>query len=104
MRNPSGREPRAALFAPLLALVTALDILQWSAVWLEERVAGLELERRFVDDASYVEHVVRQFRPDAPAVVFLGGSVTGEGVLEDSRMTALLETANGRTSRVRNLA
>lgn len=92
-----------SLTAPILALFTTLAILQWSGEVLRSEAAGWDMSTRFVDDASYVEQVVRQFHPSARSVVFLGGSVTREGVTGDHDLEGLLRGAGAGELSVRNL-
>lgn len=98
------RSFRPSLSAPVLALVTTLLLLQSAAKNLESAAIEADLSRRYVDDASYVEHVLQHFVPPDPAIVFLGGSVTREGVPDEPTLARQLGARSGHAFTVRNLA
>lgn len=93
-----------SVLAAACALLSTLGLLHAAASAVETVTEQWDIGRRFVDDASYVEHVLRQFRPADPAIIFLGGSVTREGVAEDATMMDALTARTGRAFTTRNLA
>lgn len=89
----------------LLGLLLTFALLHALSALLHQRFSDLPLERRIVDDSSYISHMANNaiFAADERALVLLGSSVTREAFPSDATLSAQASKRFGLAWRVLNL-